>query len=1058
MTSYSTTEPSKPIPVEIPNFPESLTVIDTAKHLEPVVTLDKQITKSFTTSTDGQVSQSITSKTEISKVIETSVKQESKTFTLERKTPTIPDLTIRAEPEPFPVFREVKKEEEITIPVQTQEEETGIQTTSISKQSSYDFFVKKLKESEEPPPLKEVSKPIPIKQEVYTKFEDISRNKETKREEKMQPIPKLEPLPKYDQMPKFEPPKLESTFSSQTTQQYSFSSSQSQQQMKQEFNLTPEPPPEICYVPKMELTKTREEVVERKKKLEQAHRDLSAAEIPSGGVKIFPTPISKFPEVSKFEPHKPSEITKFEPFKPIEIPKLEPYKHIEAPKYEIPKQIDVPKFEPFKHVESIKYESSKQTEIPTKIPTRLIEQEVQLPPKEYAPIVQPQSFYEKKIFTESKINQFQQQTLPVYRQHIQTRPLSPKPSAEALKMEKLWTPQKEHEVMERPISALSSHSVEKHTITRPLSAMSTCSTEPRLEGLVMEKSWAHKSSESHITHKSWPPPQPEAAKVHPTWSTQSTMEKKWTPSMTKETIVKEDRFVEKEPYVSSFKETKIVTQAPVPHYVAKVSRLHEEQYMQTSQTSYKQEMTSKSEHILQENNVRPSEIIKSWPPQKEPEPTTMPMRYVPPLAETLKIRPPSVQDITDEVYLEPGPPPEIGFAKPPPRERRQSYVETVEQEIEKELAKEPSKVPPGAVRTIPPPLPPKKEFQQAPPLPAKPAKFSEPKKLVDLPSKPFERFPDLEPFPFKPEPERPKPPRTGPPPTPSKFIKGRFTDSDYESDFESVRIPAKWKPYSSDTDEPSFRRVQAPRMTSGMRSRSTEKEPLAPSQFERPAPPKGDMRPVIDFREEAQLLKKEQVKKYSKHVQKSQQQEKSPVLGRKSPVQVIKSPVPSRKSPSLVIKSPVLGRKSPPHARKSPPTIRKYPTSQQARKQPSPPPLKPGSPPVFIQVEKKKPESPKAKHKVFQDGYMADTDEPFVIREQQKKYMTREERTETRQSYQSFTESQQRSFVQSKPTPPKVYQHKKHVTSATKKVGSYALSLVVLTFHLLHSPYLLFLF
>ncbi|KYB28240.1 SEC14 domain and spectrin repeat-containing protein 1-like Protein [Tribolium castaneum] len=435
-------------------------------------------------------------------------------------------------------------------------------------------------------------------------------------------------------------------------------------------------------------------------------------------------------------------------------------------------------------------------------------------------------------------------------------------------------------------------------------------TEPSPQALQMEKAWAHKFTDTQ-TDKPWPPPpQPE---VLPSWSVHSTLEKKWAPEVkTSEHMVKETKTViEKTPIQQTFRKTEVITQAPPPvvtHYIGKVTDLQHSTFVQSHY-----ETSSEKKEIVEERNLRPSEVSKSWPP--------------PPSIESLiPIRPVSVQDITDEVYLEPGPPPEIAFAQPPPRERSQSYVEMVEQDLERNLVKIPAKVPPGAVRTIPPPLPPKKEQPKAPPIPAKPLK----------PTKPFERFPDLEPFPFKPEPEKPKPPKVGPPPTPSKFIKGRFTDSDYESDFESVRIPPKWKPSQSDTEEPSYRKVRAPKLVSTGRSKSVEPEPLPPSKFDHPPQFEGPPRPDINL-EEARRKKEtlQQVKKQTKH----------------------------------------------------------YTRSHEIRKEVVPPQppidIKPGSPPIFAEappLEKKvKPESPKAiKHKMAVDGYMADTDEPFSQRKTMK--------------------------------------------------------------------------
>lgn len=54
-------------------------------------------------------------------------------------------------------------------------------------------------------------------------------------------------------------------------------------------------------------------------------------------------------------------------------------------------------------------------------------------------------------------------------------------------------------------------------------------------------------------------------------------------------------------------------------------------------------------------------------------------------------------------------------------------------------------------------------------------------------------------------------------PVPRKFVQGQFRESDYESDIDAGKIRPKWTPAESDTEEPRYRKVQAPR---GSRPRS----------------------------------------------------------------------------------------------------------------------------------------------------------------------------------------------------------------------------------------------
>lgn len=167
-------------------------------------------------------------------------------------------------------------------------------------------------------------------------------------------------------------------------------------------------------------------------------------------------------------------------------------------------------------------------------------------------------------------------------------------------------------------------------------------------------------------------------------------------------------------------------------------------------------------------------------------------------------------------------------------------------------------------------------------------------------------------------------------PTPTKFIKGSLIhESDYESDFDG-QLKAKWRPYESDNEEPHYRRVKAPVPKQPTRPRSTEPEPLPPSKFETPLSQfAGPPRPLVVADSAEKTTKKTMFKRYERESKQQQQPQQ---------------PIPLRPgSPPIYMQPSAL--KSP--APKSPPT--------------------------------KKPESPKFKTKVFQQesGYMADTDEPF---------------------------------------------------------------------------------
>ncbi|XP_066257893.1 uncharacterized protein [Euwallacea similis] len=802
----------------------------------------------------SEISQSYTSKSETTSTMEKSSSQQSHTYKFEHKVPDIPlpkpvektptyekksDYEIRHEF--VPDGKEILEEKKILT------EDGGIETSSISKQSSLQYFVKKIK-GDAPPIVKEVPlEPVQsIKPEIYQKFSSSQSEApksftETKIVESMSTAPQSQDFKsstftkevtrEYRTLPSTQQVFKSSTSTTQKvtpppakpfTQEYSSSFSSTQHSSEpthykaysseviKEFGLTPEPPAEICYTPKDTSTQKTESIFEKMKRLsETSSPSTPQQKQTSNERKEFSEKIEKSYQTSSHQTSSSS------------------YSHT--------------------------YESSSSP-----------------------------------AFTSQKTK---------------------------------------HETIERPISvASSSYSTERQSYSRPLSAMSG---EPSSEALQMERQWAHKFEPSSQT----------------SWSTQSTLEKKWAPVQMKSERIQESRtFLDKTP-------------TPLPHYVGEVTRL-ETTVKDQAKDAYS---SSKSEHVFEQSNIRPS--LKSWPSLTE---------YVPPPIkpypiESLPIRPVSVQDITDEVVLEPGPPPEIGYAEPP-TQRRRSYVETIEQELEQEIAREPSKVPPCAVRTIPPPLPPKKEYPQAPPVPARPIRFVETPKRPpkELPFVPFKRFPELEPFPFKPDPERPRPPKVGPPPTPSKFVKGRFTDSDYESDFEAVRIPPKWKPSLSDTEEPRYRRVRAPQLVATGRSRSQEPQPLPPSQFEHPPQFQGPPRPLVNFDEFRRKKDVSQIKKMTKHF-------------------------------------------------------------EQVRREVSPPKIKSASSPTYVYPDKK-PESPKAKKKVVIDGYMADTDEPFQQRIVKTEHISESMSKQTSHSSQKFYESI--STTQKTTTPKRVkFPTKKHQTS-----------------------------
>uniref|UniRef100_A0A0K8S5V9 Ig-like domain-containing protein n=1 Tax=Lygus hesperus TaxID=30085 RepID=A0A0K8S5V9_LYGHE len=364
-------------------------------------------------------------------------------------------------------------------------------------------------------------------------------------------------------------------------------------------------------------------------------------------------------------------------------------------------------------------------------------------------------------------------------------------------------------------------------------------------------------------------------------------------------------------------------------YVAEAHATHRANVNTLSTKSDFFESSQQQSEVVTETNITPAEAKKIWtaPPVESPKP--IPKQEFKPV----KIPSPAVP-VDDGIRLEPGPPPEIAFATPPPAEgvRRQSYVEMMEHEIEKDLDKEPTKRLVGAVRTIPPP-------------PLKRESSVESQKSIHMEKslittnkverransfcdESFKSFPVLEPFPFKPEQGSPSPVKCSTLPRPSKFKK-QCTESDYESDLEGSRIKPRWTPIHSDTEDPHYRKVKPP-SSSGQPKRAQSEQPEAP-------PPSLYSSPPVTF--STRVTSSSESFMQSKQIQMKSQESRQ---------------------------------------------IKQSESSQQETVQ-----LKPGSPPQYLQTkpesqfQQSKPESPKIKKRPTptDSGYMADTDEPRISRQ-----------------------------------------------------------------------------
>ena len=115
----------------------------------------------------------------------------------------------------------------------------------------------------------------------------------------------------------------------------------------------------------------------------------------------------------------------------------------------------------------------------------------------------------------------------------------------------------------------------------------------------------------------------------------------------------------------------------------------------------------------------------------------------------------------------------------------------------------------------------------------------------------FEPFPELEPFPFRPDPPRPERKKSQTPTLrkPGKFVQGQFAESDYESDLESVKIAPRWAPPGSDTESEAsgYKKVRPRLIGEQKKKQSKQKSPSPPSKFDK-NPPQFDGPPRPEFK------------------------------------------------------------------------------------------------------------------------------------------------------------------------------------------------------------------
>ncbi|CAL1681896.1 unnamed protein product [Lasius platythorax] len=428
---------------------------------------------------------------------------------------------------------------------------------------------------------------------------------------------------------------------------------ESSETMMKSFNLVPEPPPEICYMPKPEeAKKKRPDVFVKAKQLQESFdKTLSPIDAPIGGVKIFPT---STPKIS--EPAKPAE-----------------------PIFTIPPPFELERKNAFEET-CIKKDTYEKKESKFK--------EEKIEPSKYASV----------------------SSTSILRSTSPIRPWSSSSDVET--KSHVSTDLSEY----RSHSAASSHQ----------EVLRATSPKPSADALAMEKSWAKKYADSN--RKSWPPQVESAPKrewnipvdEYKSSSREFTQKVEETPQGGIKTISTESSAnVEKRSWCSKEEFTEKIVEGSSPKLGPIIYNAETIKVDHTVNTAQEQALFEK---YMSECNVEKAETIQKFEEFSSKRLTEDKELKAPGLVKKVE---PAVKslvtsrhdlpetEIVDSIVLEPGSPPEIGYI-PPFAVKEET---TLEYKIEKR--EEPPVLPPKDARITPPPLPAKKPVKASTPIPSK---------------------------------------------------------------------------------------------------------------------------------------------------------------------------------------------------------------------------------------------------------------------------------------------------------------------------------------------------
>ncbi|XP_039306302.1 uncharacterized protein LOC105193639 isoform X2 [Solenopsis invicta] len=527
---------------------------------------------------------------------------------------------------------------------QIQEAKVGKLTKNYEKVSTY----QEAKKLEAKPSEFQITKKAA--QDVFTKLEQGSSSRGV--ENKLFDFP-------YE-TPKLPPIEIKKTIEEKVVSDSSISQLQIQtkdSEMMKSFDLVPEPPPEICYMPKPEEKKKRPDIFVKAKQLQESFdKSLSPIDAPIGGIKIFPTSIPKVPEPIKAAEPVPA----FTIPPPFDLERKETC-------VEIFEETSIKK-DAYEKKEN-KYLKEEKME-PSKYTSTLISRSIS-PIRPWS----SSSDVETKSHVSTDLSEYRCHSAASSHQEI-LRSTSPKSSVDALTMEKSWA--KKGTDSNRKSWPPQIKSVQKYEWNVPPEEYKSFSREFQQKIEETQQGGIKKistESSANVEKQSW------------------SSKEKFT-----------ENIVETSPSLSKL--GPIIYNAETIKVDHTVNTMQEKALFEKYTTECNIEKTKSTQKFEDFSSKR-------WTEDKELKAPSLVKKIEPAKSLAVSYRP--IEKETDLVVIKPGSPPEIGYI-PPSIAKEKTILEY--KKVEKKV-EEPPILPPKDVRITPPPVPAKKPVKFSTPVPSK---------------------------------------------------------------------------------------------------------------------------------------------------------------------------------------------------------------------------------------------------------------------------------------------------------------------------------------------------